>query len=212
MLAAALLFLAVPPPDLVAVGIVLSPHPERSVAILRSEGRTRVVGIGGTAFGGRVAAIAGASVALEFGEQRIEVRLAGGDASRASVRVPAISSKPVAPDEPPEDPATPSRGMERREVERRLGQELTRILGETTLVPVTDGGNVVGYTLTRIPPSSLLTDAGLRPGDVLTRINDVPIDGMATLIGLWPRLQTESVIRAVVLRGGRPVSLAVTLR
>jgi S1-C subfamily serine protease len=71
---------------------------------------------------------------------------------------------------------------------------------------------VIGYTLTRIPQSSLLTDAGLRPGDVLTRINDVPIDGMATLIGLWPRLQTESVIRAVVLRGGRPVSLAVTLR
>ena len=35
---------------------------------------------------------------------------------------------------------------------------------------------------------------------------------MATLIGLWPRLQNATELRAVVLRGGQPVSLRVTLR
>jgi type II secretion system protein C len=211
MLLSLLLLLHAPPPDLVALGIVVSARPERSVAILRAEGRTRVVGIGGTAFGGRVAAIAPGSVALEFGDERIEVRLAGGEPTAPLVR-PPIRANPARSTDPPEDPTTPARAMERREVERRLSDELTRILSETTLVPVTDGGVVVGFTLTRIPQGSLLTDAGLRPGDVLTRINDTPIDGMATLIGLWPRLQTESVLRAVVLRGGRPVSLTVTLR
>ena len=53
-----------------------------------------------------------------------------------------------------------------------------------------------------MPEGSLLTDAGLRTGDVLTRINDMQIDGMATLIGLWPRLQSATELRAVVLRGG----------
>jgi S1-C subfamily serine protease len=63
-----------------------------------------------------------------------------------------------------------------------------------------------------MPDSTLLTDAGLRAGDVLTEVNGVPIDSLATLIGLWPRLQTESAVNAVVLRNGHPVSLSVTLR
>ena len=53
---------------------------------------------------------------------------------------------------------------------------------------------------------------GLRPGDVVTEVNGVPIDSLATLIGLWPRLQTESAIHAVVMRNGQPVSLSVDLR
>jgi S1-C subfamily serine protease len=71
---------------------------------------------------------------------------------------------------------------------------------------------VTGFALTRIPEGSLLSEAGLRPGDVLTSINDVPIDSFATLMGLWPRLQNESRLQAIVLRDGRPVSLTVTLR
>ena len=97
-------------------------------------------------------------------------------------------------------------------MERRLGEEVPRILAETTLMPVTDAGRVAGFTLTRMPEGSLLTDAGLRAGDVLTHVNDVPIDSLATLIALWPRLQSESTLRAVVLRNGQPVSLTVTLR
>jgi len=73
-------------------------------------------------------------------------------------------------------------------------------------------GRVVGVQVTRLPEGSLLTDAGLRTGDVLTRINGTEIDGMATLIGLWPRLQSASELRATVLRNGQPFSLLVSLR
>jgi len=97
-------------------------------------------------------------------------------------------------------------------VERRLGAEIPRILADTAVAPVLEEGRVVGLALTRIAEPSLLLDAGLRVGDVLVRINDVEIDGMATLIGLWPRLQGASELRAVVLRNGQPVSLAVSLR
>ena len=60
--------------------------------------------------------------------------------------------------------------------------------------------------------SGPLTEAGLRPGDVLTEINDTRIDGMGTLIGLWPRLQNASELRATVLRNGQRVSLNLTLK
>jgi len=204
-----LLFLATlagAPADLEAVGIILSRRPEACVAILRSGGRARVVGVGEAAFGGRVSAIVPGRVSLDFGGERLDVRLAGVAASPSSPPVSAAASSPA------EDPSSPARSMERREMERRLGQEVPRILAETTLVPVTDSGQVAGFTLTRLPEGTLLTDAGLRPGDVLTSVNDVPIDSLSTLISLWPRLQSESDIRAVVLRNGQPVTLNVHLR
>jgi type II secretory pathway component PulC len=102
--------------------------------------------------------------------------------------------------------------MERVEVQRRLGDEIPRILAETAVTPVLEDGRVVGVQVARLPEGSLLTDAGLRAGDVITQINGTEIDGMATLVGLWPRLQTASELRAVVVRNGRPVSLVVSLR
>jgi type II secretion system protein C len=198
--------LAGPPADLEAVGIIVSRRPEACVAILRSGGRERVAGVGEPAFGGRVTAVVPGRVSLDFGGERVDVRLASVAAAPPSSVSSAIVSGP------PEDPTTPARSMERRDMERRLGQEVPRILAETTLVPVTEAGQVAGFTLTRLPEGTLLSDVGLRAGDVITSINDVPIDSLATLIGLWPRLQSESDIRAVVLRNGQPVALSVHLR
>jgi len=182
----------------------VSPRPQASVVILRSGGRSRIVGVGEAAFGGKVAAIAPGRVTIEFDGEQTVLRLTAG--------APLPTRVSFAASDPPSDPTTPARAMERREVERRLGQEVSRILAETTLVPMGEGPQVAGFTLARIPEGTLLTDAGLRPGDVLTRINDIPVDSMATLISLWPRLQSENTIRAVVLRNGQPISLTVTLR
>jgi len=189
-----------PPADLSAVGIVASRDASRSVVLLRSGGRTRVVSVGENAFGGRVTAIRADSVALEFEGRRIDLRLSG-DSVRAATPAPAV---------PAGDPG--AHVLARRDVERRIGEEAPRILAETTLVPAVDAGRVAGFTLTRVPENSLLTEAGLRAGDVLTQVNDTPIDSMATLIGLWPKLQGESTLTAVVLRNGQPVSLSVSLR
>ena len=187
-----------PPADLSAVGIVASRDASRSVVLLRSGGRTRVVSVGENAFGGRVTAIRADAVAIEFEGRSVDLRLSG-DSVRAAAPAPAAG-----------DPG--AHVLTRRDVERRIGEEAPRILAETTLVPAVDAGRVAGFTLTRVPENSLLTEAGLRAGDVLTQVNDTPIDSMATLIGLWPKLQGESTLTAVVLRNGQPVSLTVSLR
>ncbi|HVR72660.1 MAG TPA: PDZ domain-containing protein [Vicinamibacteria bacterium] len=211
MLAAVILaVLSAAPPDLAAVGIVLSPRPESSVAILRADGRTRVVGPGDTAFGGRVARITSHSVVLEFEDGRRELRLAASTPPARAARAVATPPAGEPADRAGADAA--ARVLERQEVERRLGTEIPRILAETTLLPVSDGSATVGFTLTRVPEGTLLTDAGLRPGDVLTHVNDVAIDSLPTLIALWPRLQSASTLRAQVLRNGQPISLTVTLR
>ena len=85
------------------------------------------------------------------------------------------------------------------------------MLVSTAIRPVTEDGHVVGVRLTRVAQDSLLTDAGLRSGDVLTNINGTEIDGMATLISLWPRLQGATSLLARGLRDGRPFSISLSL-
>jgi type II secretion system protein C len=197
------------PKDLTVAGVVLATTPDRSSAILVSGGRTRVVAVGEAAFGGRLVAVGRDSATLEFGGERVQLRL---PAAAPAPPPPAPSRPALTPGAPPEDPQTPAREMSRLEVQRRLGEEIPRILAETALAPVMEEGRVVGLQITRMPEGTLLGDAGLRAGDVLTRINGTDVDGMATLIGLWPRLQSATELRATVLRNGQPFSLAVSLR
>jgi type II secretion system protein C len=193
------------PAQVELVGLVLAARPERSAAVLRAGDRARAAAIGETAFGMRVLEVAPGRVAVERDGQRLELRLAlAPEPAQAAARSPQPATRAA---EPPG-----ARALGRAEVEGRLSAEIPRILAETAVAPVYDEGQVVGLALTRMPEGTLLSDAGLRPGDVLLRINDVPIDGMATLIGLWPRLQGASDLHAVVLRNGQPLSLSLTLR
>jgi type II secretion system protein C len=204
---------AVAPEDLAVAGVVVGRTPARSSAILTSGGRTRTVGVGESVFGGRLVSVSTEAVALDFGGARVELRVPTAPPAAALPRPSAVPPPPsLPPGAPPQDPETPAREMNRAEVQRRLGEEIPRILAETAVAPVMEEGRVVGVQVTRLPEGSLLTDAGLRTGDVLTRINDTEIDGMGTLIGLWPRLQTATELRAVVVRNGQPFSLLVSLR
>jgi type II secretion system protein C len=202
---------SVAPTDLSAVGVVLNAVPERSVAILRAQGQSRVVRVGETAFGGRLAAVAADVVSLDFEGERVQVRVRPGTPLRAAARAAIPSPTSAAA---PEDPATPARTMLRAEVQRRIGEEQSRILAETAIAPVTgSNGQIAGFAVTRLPAgASVLADAGLRAGDVVTQINGTAIDSLPTLISLWPRLQNEKEIRAVVLRDGQPVTLSVSLK
>jgi general secretion pathway protein C len=220
MVVASLLLLALAdapaaaPRDIAVAGVVVGKTPDRSSAILVSGGKTRVVAVGEAVFGGRLVAIGEDSVTLEFGGERVELKVPPAATAPAPAPArPAVAARgtPV-PGAPPEDPSTPAREMSRAEVQRRLGDEIPRILAETAVAPVMEDGRVTGVQITRMPEGTVLSDAGLRPGDVLTRINGTDIDGMATLIGLWPRLQSATELRATVLRNGQPFSLVVSLR
>jgi hypothetical protein len=47
----------------------------------------------------------------------------------------------------PVDPSSPTRTLERQEVQRRLGAEIPQILAETTILPVYENGTTAGFTL-----------------------------------------------------------------
>ncbi len=202
------LVLVAAPPDIALRGVVVGEKPETRVAVLQSGGRTRVAAVGETAFGGRVLQVTAESATVLFDGQETRLTLAAAPVSRSAAAPPTSARG----NEPPEDPDTPAQTMARKEVDQRLALEMNRILSETALVPVLDEGRVSGVAVTRIAAGSLLTDVGLRAGDVLKEVNGTEIDGLATLMGLYSRLQGEKELRAVVLRQGKPVSLKITLK
>ena len=199
-----LLVAAIPPPDLSIVGIVLSGDSSRSRVLLRAEGRTRSVAAGESAFGGQVVSIEPTGVTLAFGDQRIELRLPAQGAGTSVLSLPS-------PAVPATEPGDRSLSLPRQQLEARLGTEIPRILAETTLVPFYEDGRITGLTLKRMPEGTLLSEAGLQSGDVIREINGTVIDGMATLIGLWTRLQRETSVRAIIEREGRLTTLSLTL-
>jgi type II secretion system protein C len=212
MLATALFALLAQAPDAAVVGVVVSRKPELSTAIVEAGGRARVVGVGDTIEGARVLEISAAGIALDAGGQKVELRLRGHvvAASAAAPLRGGLRDREPLPPLPPSEPGVKT--LLRRDVDERLRSEIPRILAETTLFPVTEDGRVIGYTLTRIAEGTLLSEVGLRPGDVLMRLNDVTVDSLATLISLWPKLQGAPQLRAEVLRAGQPASLVVNIK
>jgi general secretion pathway protein C len=167
-----------------------------------------VVALGETAFGARLVRVAGDVATVEIGGRETDLRLG------------ATSTTPLAlaPPEPtsvlPAAPAAAGAPQEwtRDDLQRRITLEAPRLLAETTLLPVWNAGRVAGFTITRVPDESLLSDAGVLAGDVLTHVNGTPIDSLATLVGLWPRLQGAGTLEADLLRGGQPVHLQINLK
>lgn len=196
-----LMALSQPPTDIVAVGVVVSPDPRHSSAILQSGTRSHVATIGEMAFGGVVTAISPKTVTLDFEGRSVQLRV-----QKSAEALPV--SLPVAP----HTAALPAaRSMARIDLEKRLGSEMPRIMSETAVASVASGG-VKGVVLNKVPQGTILTDAGLQQGDIITEVDGVSIDSPVTLLSLYPKLQTESQFQATVVRNGQSVTLTLSLR
>jgi general secretion pathway protein C len=195
----------VAPAPLEAVGMIVAAAPGRSVAVLRAGGRTRVAAAGETVFGARVVSVEAGAIVLDVEGREVVLRL-------GAAPPPAVVDAPAAAPPGAAGAAGGTREMMREELQRRIATEAPRILAETTMVPVWNQGRVAGFTISRVPENSVLSDAGVEPGDILTHVNGTPIESLATLVGLWPRLQSESVVEADLVRDGQPLHLSITLK
>lgn len=198
----ATLALSVLSADITLSGVVLA-RSGRHAATLVSEGRTRSVVAGDRAFGCEVTVIHPARVELQCGAEARTLTLAAA-ATGGSRRLPQEAPAPAAA---PEDVS-----ITRADLDARLQSEMSRLMTETTLVPVTSRGQVAGFTLSRIPPGTILETLGLKAGDVLVSVNDTPVDSFTTLVGLWPKLQTATGVKAQVIRDGRPLDISVSIK
>ena len=66
--------------------------------------------------------------------------------------------------------------------EELIGNNLSKILMQAATVPETKNGRLIGFKLLDIEPDSIYTAAGFEDGDVITHINDLPINDAAVAI------------------------------
>lgn len=112
-----------------------------------------------------------------------------------------------------------SRGVERpsplanklRDYRDRLVENPQSIMELARIEPVTEEGRLKGY---RVQPSKdrlLFRGLGLRPGDIVTSVNGIPLDDPARMGELFSQLRGATAFDVEVERGGRRQSLAVSL-
>lgn len=187
-------------PELVLEGVIVTSDPSAAVALLRRPGssRARAVKIGENVYGFRLVEISEGAIVLGRDGQLTRVTLAGEWAPTTS----AMLTADAGPTPELEIDSEVKKELRRSLVEDRLIGELPVIVRETRLVPRLDGGEITGFRITSLPEGTLLTEAGLKPGDVLLNINGIALNSAANFSELYPRLHAEDEIRVVVERHG----------
>lgn len=92
---------------------------------------------------------------------------------------------------------------------RQNPEDLARRL---QIVPVLDGGRMTGVRLSTGTDASLMSQIGLRPGDVVTAVNGAPVDSLARGQQIIEGLRNASSARVTVLRDGRPADITISLK
>jgi type II secretion system protein C len=96
-------------------------------------------------------------------------------------------------------------------VKEQLGTSLELALDRGRLVPVTEGGQVLGFKLISLDPNSLFAKIGLKEGDVITQVNDISLRQPDQGFAFYQVFQDERDIRIGVLREENPVSVNVSI-
>ncbi|GAA0725107.1 type II secretion system protein N [Dokdonella soli] len=94
----------------------------------------------------------------------------------------------------------------------RLRQNPDELMKRVQVVPVLDGGKLTGVRLSAGADAALISQIGLRPGDVVTAVNGMPVDSFARGQQILSSLGSASSVRVTVLRDGKPTELTVGLQ
>ena len=94
----------------------------------------------------------------------------------------------------------------------RLRDNPDELAKRVQIVPVLDGGKLTGVRLSAGSDAALMAQLGLHPGDIVTRVNGLPIDSFERGQEILSNLKNSSSVRVTVLRNGQSTDLNVGLQ
>ena len=100
----------------------------------------------------------------------------------------------------------------RRSTVDRILESQAELMRTTRIMPVEQGGRVVGVQLFGVRGNSLLGRLGMQNGDVLNRINGLDIASPDRALEAYSRLRTSDSLQVSVTRGGQPVNIDFHIR
>lgn len=117
---------------------------------------------------------------------------------------PAPAKPAAAPQKKPAAAAAaprPSGVLYRDEVVSTVEQGLGRFLQHVELEPSLDNGRFVGFRIVRLVPDEYWRGVDLKPGDVVTRVNDRPIERDIDAYNTFVSLKAAPDLRVSYVRG-----------
>jgi len=89
-----------------------------------------------------------------------------------------------------------------------IGQAMT----DARLLPSVKDGRVEGFRVSEVKPSGVFAMVGIRNGDVLHKINDLPVDSPERAIQSLASLKGQNRIKLDLVRDGQPATFSYEIR
>ncbi len=216
------------PVNAVVVGVFLVGKAYRAVVEVGSTGQ-KLLKVGDPLGGGRIAEITLTEVVLERNGRRITLPVSPSGRARpapAPVRVPAAPQRSVAlrPAEPAGSAESDYGGtnidtgdIELKDFDSFYSGLKSGLLGAKAKTTHDVAGKPVGLAFDDVPRGALLWRMGLRPGDIVTDVNDIPVTDMNSLLNAFDKVaakvrsEDESFIVVDLVRDQKPDAVILTI-
>ncbi len=91
------------------------------------------------------------------------------------------------------------------------GENLNKVLMQAAALPHVKDGRLIGFQLLEIDTGSIFDIAGFKNGDIITQINDQPINDAVLAIKALNALKSSSSATFGYIRGDTPMQLVVQI-
>ncbi len=209
---------------LVLRGTFNESRPDGGIAIIADEqGVDRAYRAGDTLPGdARLEQILAGQVVLSRGgvSETLSLRITGDSLSpavstgkpAARARLPGAANSAGAPLAPGNFAPVIAPGLPDMETYRAANlPDVQELAKQVQVFPVFANGRMQGVRLGAGRDSDLLSRAGLRPTDIVTSVNGIPLDGPARQMELLSALRDARSLQVEVQRDGKPVKIRIGL-
>lgn len=128
--------------------------------------------------------------------------LAGCGSSLLDEPVEAPAAPAVAVEQPKKAPAPPPGSLWREDVNFTVDEGLGYFLQRVSVEPEIVDGKFQGFRIVDLEPPDFWAGVDLRPGDVVTRVNGMPIERDIDAYEAFQSLRAAPSLRVSLVRGG----------
>lgn len=191
-------------------GIVAGKKPQDSRALIVVNGDEEPYAVGAQLPGGAtIRAIYPDRVMLERDGRVEALRLPKADLGQGGqIRNRSVASAPVAGLGPPPPSGLPPNLGELRQ---QIVNNPQRLMDVVRAMPVMQGGKLSGYRVYPAGNSPAFAQLGLRPGDIVTGVNGIPLTDPAQSMRVLSALKTSDQISISMMRNGQPQTQVVQI-
>ncbi|MBC7658743.1 MAG: PDZ domain-containing protein [Chitinophagaceae bacterium] len=204
------------PADFTVLGVITSSKDKKGVALMKNkkDGKVSAYKEGDEVVKGtKIKSILRKTVTFSFERKLYELSV--GEDSPKEVKDNGAAARSVASN------LSKAEGIEKTgdtlKVSRALkdslasGEGLNKILMQAATIPYVENGKLIGFRILEIDPGSIFDVAGFQNGDIITHINDQPINDAGLAIRALGSLKAASSASFSYLRGSTPMNLKIDI-